>query len=317
VTFEFRVPIVPRASFFSNVKLAALSLAKLGGAYAAAPLKVSIGEFAEKAALLAANPWSANYPVVWRPAPAPDEMWPGEVTSGIERYAYGAESHVVILMDADACLIRPIDDLLSRLMDAHRPTVAGVTAHFPPFKDWSTSEAKWRTLLALDGRPDVCLDFTYSMASPETAGHCPPYFNYGFVAFNAEAFERIRPLIPVYMERTMEYLDGTREMFFSGQIALTLSILEADLDVISLAPYYNCTNSDETLAYGLDKLADIRVLHYLRTEEFNRHAFLCQSKAFDAFRTKNFASPIVRLFQRHVLSLPDVFYSAPDASPKA
>jgi hypothetical protein len=315
VTFEFRVPILPRASFFSNVKLAALSLAKLGGPYAAAPLKVSIGEYAEKAALLAANPWSANYPVVWRPPP--EEMWPGEVTSGIDRYAYGAESDVVILMDADACLIRPIDDLLSRLVNARRPTVAGVTAHFPPFKDWSTSEAQWRTLLALDGRPNACLDFIYSMASPEAAGHCPPYFNYGLVAFNAEAFERVRPLIPAYAEWMIEHLERTGAMFFSGQIALTLGILEADLDVISLPPYYNCTNSDEMLAYGLDKLTDVRVLHYLRTEEFDRHAFLCDSKAFDTFRTKNFASPVVRLFQRHVLSLPDVFYCAPDVSPKA
>jgi hypothetical protein len=308
-TFEFRIPIMPQAPFFSNVKLAALSLAKLGGKYATVPLKVSVGDHVEEGALPAANLWSADYPVVWRPTP--DEMWPGGIASGMDRYAYGAECDVVILMDADACLIRPIDELLRRLREAERPTVAGVTAHFPPFQDRSTSEARWRELLAADGRSDARLEFTYSVASAEEAGHCPPYFNYGFVAFNAAAFDRVRLLIPVYTEWMIELLDGTQEIFFTGQIALTLSILEAGLEVISLGSEYNCINSDEMLGNGLANLADIRVMHYLRTEVFNRHTFLCRRKAFDTFRTMSFASPVVQLFQRHVLSLPNVFYDEP------
>lgn len=310
MTFEFRIPIVPEASFFSNVKLAALSLAKLSGEYASAPLKISTGDYVDEGALLAANPWSADYPVVWQPAI--DEIWPGGMPAWSHRYAYAAESDVVILMDADACLIRPIDELLSRLRQAERPTVAGVMAHFPPFQDRSTSEARWRQLLTADGRADTRLDFTYSVASVEEAGRCPPYFNYGLVAFNSAAFDLVRPLTHIYTEWMIELMDGTREMFFAGQIALTLSILEAGLDVISLGPEYNCINSDEMLGKSLASLDDIRVMHYLRTEVFNRHTFLCRREAFDAFRTGRFASPIVQLFQRHVLSLPDVFYDGPD-----
>ena len=316
MTFEFRIPILPETSFFSNVKLAALSLAKLGGKYATAPLKVSIGDHADEGALLAANRWSADYPVVWRPMPPPEETWPGEMTSGLDRYAYGAESDVVILMDADACLIRPIDELLSRLREAERPTVAGVMAHFPPFKDRSTSEAQWRRLLTAEGRSDARLDFTYSVASVEEAGHCPPYFNYGFVAFNSAAFDRVRSLIPAYTEWLIGLLDAGQEIFFTGQIALTLSILRARVDVISLESEYNCINSDEMLGKSLVNLGDIRMIHYLRTEVFDRHTFLCQRKAFDAFRTQSFSSPVVQLFQRHVLSLPDVFYEEPHGDGK-
>jgi hypothetical protein len=310
VTFEFRIPILPRAPFFSNVKLAALSLSKLGGDYAAAPIKVSMGEETSEAQALAANSWAAGYPIVWR---SPKKIWPCEVTATIDRYSYEAESDVVILMDADACLVRPIDELIAKLRHAERPTVAGVMAHFPPFKDWATSEAEWRKLLAVDGYADPPLDFTYSMAPPERAGRSPPYFNYGFVAFNAAAFELLRNAAHVYIGWMLEVLEGTKQQFFAAQIGLTLGLLATDVDVISLGPEYNCTNSDEMLGYGVDSVENIRVIHYLRTDAFDRNAFLCRRNAFDAFQTATFASPVLRLLQRHVLSLPDVFYDEGEA----
>jgi hypothetical protein len=115
------------------------------------------------------------------------------------------------------------------------------------------------------------------------------------------------------MEWLIGVFEGAKEIFFSGQIALTLSILRARLEVISLGSEYNCINSDEMLGKGLANPADIRVMHYLRTEVFDRHTFLCRPKAFETFRTKSFASPVVQLFQRHVLSLPNVFYDEPRA----
>ena len=41
---EFRVPVSPAARFYSQVRLLAQSLARLGGVYAAAKIQVSIGE---------------------------------------------------------------------------------------------------------------------------------------------------------------------------------------------------------------------------------------------------------------------------------
>ena len=314
MTFEFRLPILPQASFFSNVKLAALSLAKLGGDYATAPLKVSVGGYTDEATVLATNRWSARYPVVWRVVPR--EISNIGFAADDDRYVYEADSEIVILMDADACLVRPVDHLLYKLRDAKRPTVAGMQAHFPPFREWSTSESQWRNLLAAEGysNSDVPLDFSYSMISAETTGHCPAYFNYGFVAFNKAGFEHIRPLIPANIDRAVELLEGTPAVFFASQIGLAFSIIEAQLDVISLGPEYNCPNSNEMLAHGLADATDARVIHFLRTENFDRHSFLCQREAFDAFRTGSFDSPIIQLFQRHVLSLNDVFYDEPQPS---
>jgi hypothetical protein len=62
------------------------------------------------------------------------------------------------------------------------------------------------------------------------------------------------------------------------------------------------------LAYGLHDAADIRVLHYLRREQFDRHSFLCKRDEFDAFCNMSFASPVLQAFQQHVRSLPRLFY---------
>lgn len=309
MSFEFRVPILPNPSFYSNVKLAALSLARLGDGYAAAPIRISVGDKADKDAVLVANDWAQAYPVEWRFIPS--HVSDTGFASGLDRFAVSATSDVIILIDADACLMQPIDELLEKLRRADRPTVAGLQAHFPPFDDRSTSEAQWRTLLTGMGFHDVALERRYSMFPPDMGGYCPPYFNYGFVAFNAAAFDRIRPLIPGFTKKFLAQLAGTRQMFFSAQMALTCAILETGVDAVELGPEYNCPNSDEMLAHGLRAAEDVRVMHYLRPDVFDRHTFLCQQEAFEAFRKENFTSSVTQIFQKHVLSLPDVFLDEP------
>ncbi len=309
MTFEFRIPILPHASFFSNVKLAALSLAALGDNYAVAPVRVSVGDHADRDAVIAANSWSQNYPVEWRMVPI--EVSDAEFSSGLDRYAMPTSSDVVILIDADACLLRPIDELVEQLCMAQRPTIAGMQAHFPPFKDRATSEVQWRSLLTKCGFPDIALERGYSMSPPEVSGLCPAYFNYGFVAFNATAFERIRPLIAGYTHKLLALLAGTQQIYFTAQLALTLAILETGVDVLELGPEYNCPNSDEMLAHGLRAADDVRVMHYLRNSVFDRHAFLCEHQAFEAFRQTEFSSPIVQSFRAHVLNLKNVFLDEP------
>jgi hypothetical protein len=146
------------------------------------------------------------------------------------------------------------------------------------------------------------------MVSPESAGYCPAYFNYGFVAFNAAGFERVRPLIPVYTRYLQKSLANTQQLFFAAQIALSLAIIDAGLDVIELGPAYNCPNSDEMLRHGLKDPGDIMVMHYLRNDAFDRHTFLSNFTAFETFCAANFESSIVRAFQAHVRKLPGVFY---------
>ncbi|MER9581451.1 hypothetical protein [Mesorhizobium sp. M0276] len=284
-----------------------MSLARLGGAYAAAPIVVSIGGHADAGEISAANRWSEAYPVIWRPVPHAFSDW--GFSSGFDRYAEAPRGDVIILTDADACLMRPVDELLQSMHDAERPSIAGLSAHFSPFsRDGTENDAAWRRLLDAFGFGDTPLNWRYSQSPDEAFGGCPAYFNYGFVVFNRTAFTAIQPLIRPLTARVLDHLKDTPSVFFSGQIALSLAILTVGADPLSLGPEYNCPNSDEMLAHGLRDPADIRVLHYLRRDQFDRHSFLCNRDEFDTFCSKPFASPVLQAFQQHVLGLTCPFY---------
>lgn len=306
MTVEFRLPILADVGFLSNVKLAALSLAQLGGRYASAPLHISVGGATTVNALRQADSWASRFPIRWHMVTS-DLRWQ-EFASGMHRYAFAASSDVIVLMDADACLVRPIDELLETLARSPRPTVAGMSAHCSPFPELAIAEEKWRTLLATVGFSDTPLEHEYSLVPPPVAGRCPPYFNYGFIAFNAPAFEIIRPLIPHYTKLLLSLLAGKREALFSAQLALTCAILETGADTIALDGRYNCPNSDEMIQHGLVDINDIRVMHFLRTDDMDRHTFLCEKEAFAQFQEADFASLTLQQFRKHVLSFADVFY---------
>ena len=53
---EFRVPVSPAPRFYSQVRLLAQSLARLGGPYAAAKIQVSVGERPDPAEVAATRP---------------------------------------------------------------------------------------------------------------------------------------------------------------------------------------------------------------------------------------------------------------------
>lgn len=306
-TFEFRVPILPEPSFYSNVKLAALSLAKLGGSYASAPIVVSVGGQADIDMVKRQNRWSSRYPVVWRAVP--DDVADRTFSSGADRYEEPPRTDVVILMDADACLMQPLEELLAALSDRARPTIAAVSAHFSPFsRDGSENDVRWRELLDSFGFVDAPLCHEYSMADGRLHGHCPAYFNYGFVAFNRGAFTKIQRLIRPLTLQIRERSRHSPQEFFSAQLALSLAILAAGVEPMMLGPEYNCPNSDEMLAHGLRDASEIRVMHYLRKELFDRHNFLCDEGKFRSFGETVFESPILRAFQRHVWNIQDVFY---------
>lgn len=308
---EFRVPIGPAPSFYSNVRLAALSLGALGAPYGMAPLTAFFGGDADEKQVRADNPWSHAFPqLAWRAAP-PMRMHPGFV-SGLARYSRPAEAEVVVLMDADACLLRPIGDLLEMLRAAPGPMVAALPAHASPFTpEPDANDAAWRDLLRAFGLAHMQMERHYYWHPAGYRGSCPPYFNYGFVAFNRAAFEAVRPLIEPLTERMLARYEGTSTAFYSAQLALTLALLQQSVETVALDHAFNCPNSDEMDAFAPLAVDRIRVLHYLRTTEFDRHRFLCDPAAFEAFRTAVFAAPATREFQRHVLSLEGAFMAAP------
>lgn len=298
---EFRMPISPRPAFYAQVRLIALSLARLGGDYATARIQVCVGEQPPLAQVLEDNRWSQAYPVEWYIAsdevyarvPAPP--W----ASGHGRYAQHSDADVVVLCDADICPVARFDELLARLQVA-TPTVAGLQAHYAPFR--GGNNLAWRSLLRAIGCPDAPMQRSYSMDTEGRQGSAPAYFNYGFVAFNAAAFRAVAAQIDECLHIACRELPQNA---FAAQIALALAIVKTGMDVVDLGHEHNCANDDALLAHAQVQPEDVRVIHYLRGDDLARHQFLCDRAAYDAFLARPRANAINERLRQHLLALPE------------
>jgi hypothetical protein len=308
--FELRIPISPTPSFYSNVRLASLSLARLGEPYSSAPIVVSVGDHADAHNVRMANRWSESFPVIWSVVPATVCDQEGFVWA-VHRAKFESEPRedIVLLCDADLCVTARFDELLEALQD-ERPRIAGLVAHASPFGDRSPAgnDAEWRRIFDAFELSNIPLSCEYSKVPREQGGSCPAYFNNGFVACNRKAFEEIQSLVHA---RTVRLFSLLKEgPFFAAQVGLAVAIAEKGIDTVLLGPAYNCPNSDEMFGHGLGDVSEIRVVHYLRGEEFDRRQFLCDPAAYAEFKGKRFKSRVNEYFQQHVLSLPDIFYSS-------
>jgi hypothetical protein len=301
-TLEFRIPISPTPGFFASVRLIALSLARMGPPYSAARILVSVGDCTTLDQVRAENPWAAGFPVEWRIVPYDRFEAVSYMATGNDRYAEGTRADIVILCDADICPVARFDLLLATLA-LERPMAAGLQAHFPPFRGSAEEgEAAWRKVFADAGLAHRPLIRRYSIDPGAAMGWAPPYFNYGFVAFNRPAFERAAPIAQKYTLRALEILD---EPFFAAQIGLTLTLAAAGITSVPLGHGYNCANDDRVFGAGLSSEDDIRIIHYLREDEFDRRVFLSDPAALRNFLSAAGLCRVSERLRRHVASLAD------------
>ena len=296
---EFRIPILPNPGFCAQVRLFALSLRELGSHYATAKIFVSLSGEADAEAVAAENSWSRNLPVVWSAVPVELERADPYLAAGHWRYIAPCDADVVVMSDADTCVVRPFDDLLRKL-DQRQPLAAGLQAHVNPFLG-APNEAGWQAVLASAGLPDVPLTERYSLDIEDTYGLAPPYFNYGFVAFNRTAFARVAPAMADYLARSRTaVLDNP----FVAQFGLALALAGEGVPSLSLGHEFNCANDDLIVAHGLADLSNIRVIHYLRERELSRQLFLSDLASFDSFIATPKANAVTEQLRQHMLAIP-------------
>lgn len=303
MTLEFRIPVSPTAGFFSELRLFAVSLAGLGAPYSSARILVSVGDYANLAQVRNDNEWATRFPIEWQVVPHNIFRELGYIGTGNHRYCEPAAADVVILCDADTCPVARFDDLLAML--SGEPKVAGLQAHFAPFAGGAAeNEAKWMTLLASAGFARQPLTQRYSMDPTGAMGRAPPYFNYGFVAFNREAFEAVSSLAFGYVRQTMTVLgDRLHHIRFSDQVALTIAIMAAGVSTLPLSHAYNCANDDLVFTTGLASEDEIKFIHYLRGDEFDRRTFLVDPIAFREFLSVPKRNRVSERLRRHVASV--------------
>jgi hypothetical protein len=306
MTVEFRIPISPTAHFFSNIRLAALSLRKLGRPYADFPIQVHVGDRANMTSVMERNRWSGSFPVRWRIVPHDQRHYLGTAN---DRFALPSDADVVICADADTCIVRPIDDLLSTLLENEAPAVAGLQAHISPFHELGAeAEDEWKRLFRHAGVQPPAFDCNYSLDPKGAMGAAPAYFNFGFVAFNRNGFEAVRNRVETHTLRVLPLL---AKPVFQAQIGLAVAVAEAGLRVIQLSHEMNCANDDRLPEDLFENPSRVRVIHYLRRNEFDRARFLTDPKAYhDLIQTAK-RNPVSELLRRHIETLGDAFYPEP------
>lgn len=193
-----------------------------------------------------------------------------------------AGSDIAIMADADTMILRPIDDLLSRLIES--PAIAGTIAHYPfPQFPGETPRDKWASLARDWAGRDMPLTYVHSLTrqtDPPWFRECPFYINFGFVLVPRQLLD---PLGSTYRSLTEHIPPALKDPFYGAQVALTLAIYKHDLARYAFDIKYNFPNDPVAEELHASSLADIRVIHYLRTDQFDRNQIFATRQAFDSF----------------------------------
>lgn len=228
-------------------------------------------------------PPGSTVPLRWQPylhdvefrlfhEPAPDN----QLIQATQRFCQDDPAlDYVILCDADTLILGDITQALVQL--AHGFAAAGVIAHAPP-----CSEKDWIALsTAITGTP-IALPYHYTIwtTSSGPTHRAPFYVNHGFLAFRADA---LRDFAAPYLEMRKTVASRVERPFFTGQIALALTLHALGWQGAALPMRYNFPNDPRAFDLHNREAQDIRVLHYLREHHFQRASLFADATAFHAF----------------------------------
>lgn len=278
---EFHIAGSPNDAFFSQVALFALGLRALGGAYADARIVFSTGHDA---------PW--ELPDRWRRPLADVEIRrvPMDAFAAQSYFAQlearfghiGADAGIVVFCDADVFPLRPFDPLVADLLA--RPGVGGVIAHhtIPHRRGWPAPDV-WAELAGHCGvkTPELRHKSTLAPAgSPPADAACPFYINFGFVIADRSTFAAIGPRCIDFRRRLAGVLEHP---YFAGQAAFALAVADAGVRTRSLPMRYNFPNDPVAERRWPVEMANACLLHYLRTDQFDRAVFMTAREHFERF----------------------------------
>jgi len=301
---EFRIPISPTPDFYERVHLFCAALRRLETASSKNLVSIVVGDGADLSRTRRDNFWAEQYEVKWYRVP--DEIFAAYSYHGTADFRYllpdrGAD--LVILVDADTVLLKPIDqDFLWMFCD--QPCIAGHMAHLPaPFVPTAYS-----SLQPNDLWPFLFREFSitwperlyeYSLKSDGEVPPAPAYYNLGFIVLN-------QPAVRIFRENIFPVQDKLRTLidsYMSCQIAVTLiSYLHATRRT-NLPAIFNAANDLAHLNHNRIQPDQIKVIHYLRTDEIDKHAFLTDQRS--AFFNSTLRNPVNKLLQKLVRELLD------------
>lgn len=297
----FHITASPNDKFYSQIAMFRLALDSFGGIYKNAHIILALGG---KEFVPLPDRWKPylgnNIRLNW----AEPHLFAkySYASQGNARWKYNYDGYdIVILCDADTLLIQPIDDVVTRMQTS--PAVMGVIAHYP--FTWQTeqdNEQVWSEL-AKDfiGKP-IDLKYKYTLLPhDDPSSNSPFYINYGFVALTPQIIKTLASTFLDLRPRIMTHKD-IKHPVFSGQISLALSVLLRDVPTHELGLRYNYPNDPIADQLHPEELEDVRLIHYLRTDRFERHTIFATEEAFYNFLSLDLEGSN-KVFQEHVRKL--------------
>lgn len=298
---EFRIPISPTPDFYERVHLfcAALRRAEPGSTNL---VRVVVGGDADLSQVQRDNRWASEYDVEWHCVPA--EIYAAHSYYGTADFRYllpETPSELVVLSDADTVLLRPIrQDFL--WMIRPEPCIAGHMAHMPAWFERVAgpelpSEDLWPFLFREFSIPWPETLFRYSLDAEGKLPASPAYYNLGFVVLNQAALRIFREEIFALQEQLRKLIDSHMRC----QIAVTLISYRHGMQRRNLPAIFNAANDLAHLSCNQVQIDQIKVLHYLRNDEFDKRSFLTEERS--AFLQATVKNPATQLLQELVREL--------------
>ena len=279
---EFLMCGSPNDAFYSQAAMYRYVLDSFGGIYKQARVVLCLGDFEESPLPARWEPWFTNIDVRWTPLES--FLCYHNGSDYILKNLVDPAAEISFLCDADTLLLHPLPDSFLREMQ-ERPAICGAIAHYRPSPDDQAghdysaldNDQFWEAMgMHVSGRA-IPLPNTYTLMPGDLS--CPFYINYGFVAGTPTLLRRLHTELAYVQPKLREILDND----FYAQIALALAVDRASLPTRVLPMRFNFPNDPIADAKYPDELANVHVIHYLRTNVFDRHRIFTTREEFESF----------------------------------
>jgi lipopolysaccharide biosynthesis glycosyltransferase len=309
---SIHIPISPNIAFYSRLKWLRKSLDILGTPYDESTLHVTVSSEDQISIESIIESFSEfkNH----------SDRYRFYITDSIEfkKYSYGETAglrfknidiaDITIFSDADIFFIDRIDSLIENCLS--NSGIYGVIAHISPFRNQTIPSSEiWEELSLKFTGSKIPLSYFHSLDKTTT---CPAYYNYGCVIGRTNewniikdfAYENFKSIQNILRE-SFDNSDGT-PLFFCMQISLSLALHKYNIKTHAISDLYNCANDYQVAEILGENLKNIKVIHYLRQNHFNRDEIFTNNENIDKFINLKDIDSVSNILQKRIKEIIEV-----------
>jgi hypothetical protein len=255
-------------------------------------------------------PWLAANGIELRWASEAEFAALGLRASVVGRFKRGFRSDMVLFLDADTLIRRPLDDLVDAAYQ--QQALCGVIAHTTPLVVGRLEDADWARVFAICGLPAPRLDFEHTgwgymgwgyTLNDDRYRFCPAYFNAGVIVAPAALLTAIAPVYCDHLTRLIADMASD----WDAQIAISTSICQVGAPVRTLPFRFNMQNVPLLEAIHHKEIDHAVILHLLAEQHFRRVETFASLASLEAFLARTDLRVVSRMAQEVIRAIfPDL-----------